>query len=636
MGLSHMVKALAKAGVSTMEEARLFKSASELVDELRHLGFGDKVTKVDCIKLLQKPAGAPGVESGQQSSRLGTEDLVEAVLGAPEPAQQPELFDPQLPLVSALLSGLSQLSDDQLDNAVKSFLTIAGIETVSDFDTPRNVELMLEALEDLLEEREVKAEQLKPPNGDAGDGERGARKRLKKALKSDASAAKGQQPPTPPADAAVSTQQFADMFAEATGRGNKASSLEDEAALERAARVAGDPQAKAALEHLQTHAKSAQERQLVDLASRAQQLHPELAALLHHENLKIPAGVNPATLPLGKDGMVVSVSAVREVARQAMQVAEALPGCIARASLAQKVAPQMVLNGTSGLESMTSAVWTGKVVEQQSSSFNIASMMQGVSSGSLLQAGRGGKKKADGSDATQFMLVFWPAISAAYGMAHPLDRDAERMLQTIGSLAMGDIAGASADDGINEVILPLLTKLRQDWCKQARGAAYPTIEKVWAATQSEYPQVASWISSSSLRSRFAKQVDELKSVITEQRELLSKLTTRVVQLERRPMQRQPNQQQQPQPTEPTDDGLTSRQRRAKLHREKQEAESATKPAAALKSAVTGEETAKEEGETSTAAQAPAAATPASGKGTGTNAKPFGRGGGGNGKAPSGS
>ena len=85
-------------------------------------------------------------------------------------------------------------------------------------------------------------------------------------------------------------------------------------------------------------ARSGGGKQRVDASIEAQKMHPELAHLLHTENLKIPEGTQLLNL---RGKAYVPLPQACEVARLAMHVQSVLPKAVARFKVSHKLSGKL-------------------------------------------------------------------------------------------------------------------------------------------------------------------------------------------------------------------------------------------------------------------------------------------------------
>ena len=131
--------------------------------------------------------------------------------------------------------------------------------------------------------------------------------------------------------------------------------------------------------------------------------------------------------------------------------------------------------------------------------------------------------------------------------------------------------------------MPFLRSYLEAWNAFARGGAYPTCAGVWETTSTASTPVAAWLTNASLRSRQSTQITALQTELSETKQLLAKVVTRLENLEKKPPTRQ---QPKPIPAQTSGDGaedgepqLTSKHRRTAEWKAKNAARDAEKAAA---------------------------------------------------------
>ena len=156
----------------------------------------------------------------------------------------------------------------------------------------------------------------------------------------------------------------------------------------------------------------------------------------------------------------------------------------------------------------------------------------------------------------------------------------------MGSLAQGNNASATLVEGLQEVISPFLAELHEAGAAFATGGEYPSCNAVWEKTARACTPVQAWLQSASLRSRQSVQITDLQTENKTLTEALSKLTSRLEKLEKKPAPKLLQQGTLP-PKEGEGDAQTASRAEKKAERAK-EHQASRKAAEQLAAAATSE------------------------------------------------
>ena len=347
------------------------------------------------------------------------------------------------------------------------------------------------------------------------------------------------------------------------GQDNKPLSLEDEAGYERLGNLCRDSAASAAAMDLAKVSRSGDDMQIAEAVLQQTAAHPALAALLHHENLKVPTGVQALNPP----GVVrVELGKARELAKACLRVQKVAPAAISRAKIQPNV-PQRL--SSSACDELMQQVWFGHLLTKDSGgSFDLGKILESKQLKSLV----GGAKTASSDQSSDWMMTVWPALVLCFETAHQHDRTASSIISRVGNYAHGNASSATLAEGLQEVVVPFLRELSVAWGHFQRGGIYPSCSTVWEKTARDGTSVAAWIQSSSLRSRQSTQIVELQGKVKDLEALLAKVLVRLDKVEKRPTPRQPGAQ--PANTEVPKEGeegftpvVSRKERRAQENRE---------------------------------------------------------------------
>ena len=553
--LSALEKHLEEADITSLEAARTFKGKDKILrEELERHSSGKKIPMHLIIQLQAALAHKKG--SSEARLVLEAEDLVSAVL---EQGKTPPSL---VPRVDALLSKILS-SEHAL--GVRQCLQLAGIAALEGSDASTE-EMNAEALEEFLDEAGAS-----PPSLIGSSSElRDVRQRFKMVVKSVKSSHVAPAHTASAAAEAPSMVTGADrpdlemLLQNMQGQDNKPLSLEDEAGYERLGNLCRNSAASAVAMDLAAVCKSGDDSQIAEAVLLQSAALPDLAAVLHHENLKVPTGVQPLNPP----GVVrVELGRAREVAKACLRVQKVAPAAISRAKIQPNV-PQRL--SSSACEELMQQVWFGHLLSKDSGgSFDLGKILESKQLKSLV----GGAKSASSDQSSDWMMTVWPALVICFETAHQIDRTASSIISRVGNYAHGNASSATLAEGLQEVVVPFLRELSVAWGHFQRGGIYPSCSKVWEKTARDGTSVAAWIQSSSLRSRQSTQIVELQGKVKELETLLSKVLVRVDKMEKRPTPRQPGAHQ-PATSEVLkegDDGFTPvisrKDRRAQENRE---------------------------------------------------------------------
>ena len=292
--LSGLAEGLAAAGITAVQHLAFYD-----VDTLRaELARVDVRPPHHVLQRLlgHKPRGAGGRRTQAAPPRavataesLDLDDdlqqLVHGVVGGDQRAAAVS----QLPLVDALADGLSAADAQQLVRQCLSIAAIAPTDSAT-FDESVRSEMDAERLEEFLSTSGVAVEQLR--RGAQPAQMRTARLRFSAALRAKSAGPDVVEPSGASESASAARGELSGLAAEiihGLNPSRKATSLEDEAAAERLVSLSRNPDAVAALKELGGLVKSGSDQATIaSKAIDAQRLYPEVAALLHHEGLKIP------------------------------------------------------------------------------------------------------------------------------------------------------------------------------------------------------------------------------------------------------------------------------------------------------------------------------------------------------------
>ena len=501
----------------------------------------------------------------------GALDLVDSVLSAATPAAVEVIHVSELPLFDALVENLEM---EQHGGIALSCLMQMGMQPYTSADEDLNAEMNAEKVNQVLTKRGVKPQQLA-----GAKSARAARVLLQQIWDASEHANPNQPKATQLSDhetSASSADSLAAVLEQFQGAANgsrRESSLEDEAAAERMGHVARNPAALAKLKELNVIARTGDDSLIASAVAEAQSMHPELAALLHHEKLKIPEG----TLGLNPPGSSqVSRAVARDVAVWAAQVQSVAPGATARSRVLPNVSIKLEHSGA--VVDMVKAVWYGNLMSSESSgAFELRKLLDGKKSKSLLT--KGSKKDGDKQEAQDLMLLAYPALVIAFEAAHPSDPTASSTTAKVGQLAQGNSTNATIVEGQREIIVPFMLNMQTAWERFNRGGDYPSCAAVWARTQSE-ASVQAWLTTAALRSAHSEQIAELSAALKAVTERSAKMEARMEKVERA---KKPPSQTTP-PPRGDDDGfeMTAQQKKAKRaaeHRERMAAKDAAAAAA---------------------------------------------------------
>jgi hypothetical protein len=261
------------------------------------------------------------------------QNLVQGVVGGDHRAPAVS----QLPLVDALADGLSAADSQQL---VRQCLSIAALDPTDSatFGASVRSEMDAERLEELLTTSGVTVEQ--PRRGAQPAQMRTARLRFSAALCTKSAGSEAAEPAGAAESASAAAGGLSGLAAEiihGLNPNRKATSLEDEAAAERLVKLSMNPDAVAALKELGRLVKSdSDQATIASKAIDAQRLYPEIAALLHHEGLKIPE-TGALCLGIEESGSVrVGLAELQELAKIAMHCQKVVPTAVATRRLSSQ------------------------------------------------------------------------------------------------------------------------------------------------------------------------------------------------------------------------------------------------------------------------------------------------------------
>jgi hypothetical protein len=589
--LSTLEEPLITLEVFTLEDLS-FYSTDALRKELHAIGFKAPLHVV--AKLVgKKPAAGmrtPGMAPPPPSHAAPTSDiadLIGAVTGAGTTTAAPS-SDP-VALVTALLRGLS--TTDRPSVIAQCLALVGGIRQTG-FDAATCAQMDEEQLQGALLQRGATLDTFADASFDVSSP-RTVRVLFAAKLRSLHAPQMEPHADLPTNTESPNNSTLAQLLQETmsgTTSGRNVS-LGDEAAASRIAAVARKPAAAALLKRLDEAVIAGSTKQLAEMATAAQRMHPELAALLHTENLRMPEA---GAVGLGGSGSMrpVPLAEARELAKWAMHVIEVAPGAIAKHLVAPSLPSRLGLGGS--LESLCKAAWTWKLVAAPSSGgFELKSLLDEQAPKVLMAVS--GKKGGDADHS--FYLVVWPAVCKAMQHCHPADSTVDDTLERVGSLAKGDMSEVSIAEGQAEVVAPFLTNLASKGKSFQRGGAYVDAAAVWRET-SEEPTVTAWLGNTNLRSKHASEIAKIwdrmseydtslkaqKKLVDDQQRLIASLEKKLSQKKEPPLHqpREPNARR----TDPELEGLTGAARTAKrneIHQRKvaaAEAASAGAPSAA--------------------------------------------------------
>ena len=404
--------------------------------------------------------------------------------------------DADLPLVESLTVGLP---GNERAAVVAQCLALADITPITAFDAATNADMNEERLERAMQQRGIGAAMLRPRGAASANTARKARLHFAN-LWERAASAPSRQAAARPREAAEAgggvlslDGLHAAQFVQLGGSRKDAASLEEEASMERIGAVARNAQAFESLRELQAAAKAGDDAKMARGYVAASKMLPEVANLLHQQQLVIPNGTHGLNSP-GVSG-VVSLDTARLVAKWALHVQREVPGAVARVCVVPTVAMRMRSASAADLvEQLVVAAWFGNLASTlpgaaaSTGKMDFAKWLEAEPAPSLL----GKSVKHDADKAMEFHVRVWPILETAIQEAHPSDASAAGVLKQVGALIAGDGSGAALMEGQQQLLAPLLAQLSQAWKRHAIGRDYPACEQVWLQVK-EQPHVAAWL-----------------------------------------------------------------------------------------------------------------------------------------------